>query len=449
MRAVHRSRGAEAPLSQPVAGASEVAPEQAAIAAAAGAALRLEAFGQGELRELLGAVRLPPAAAVDALERAARALGRSSATPSKGARGTPDRRPPRRVTPAPRRVRRRPADAAPAPRAPAKSPDPSPPSVDAPSPDAVSADAPAASAAPPVSEATPPRADPHEVAAAWLDRATRYEAGSSAADWRRGRFDCSGFLLHVLERSGIDIGARVGFEIPAASASKEAGRAEATTYDLVHMTENVLPELGRAREEAGDAEVESILRRYGIPRRGGIDARVAALPEGADKARAVALRRRAERARTARLRELVEADDPRTRGVVHAMTAAGFGRPVEPEAIRPGDMVQTWSFGSVGVVGHAGIAHVVRCRGDVRGRHGNVLHDVDLTLDRRTDPASVLAITGVESVELLGAHGPGREHTGRWRPGGVYVKPPTRFVPGEASGFDRIHVGRPASSRWP
>lgn len=287
-----------------------------------------------------------------------------------------------------------------------------------------------------------------EVALAWLGRKTQYVSGATRADWNRGRFDCSGFLLQVLHECGIDISEPIAPEHDETYDVNRVSSDGPTLYDQVHMTEEVLPELGAAREAAGDAEVEAILRRHGIPRRGSIDARVARLPEGRDKTRARSLRRRAEAARARRLRELVEADDARIMGVVHALGTSGIGRRVDLGEVRPGDMVQTWTFTSQGVRGHAALVHAVRCRADVLGALGTVFHDVEIVLDATTDPSSLASVAEVLSVELLGAHSQGVDHTGRRHPGGVYVKPPTRLVPGEDSGFDRIYVGRLTGSSW-
>lgn len=411
----------------------------------------VEGLGQGELRALIRELPQPEAPSTRALGRAARALGRGGRRegvrpkhPGERPRHPSERE--RRVSPAP--VRRRGASersapaARPAPGREARAPEAGPFEQAEEVPAAVEV----APAPPGPGVASPLARDPHEVAAAWLGRDTRYVSGALAPDWRRGRFDCTGFLLHVLAESGVD----VDEPVPGASGgalARTAADEGPSTYDLVHMTEEVLPELGQAREAAGDAEVEAILRRHGVPRRGAITDRVERLPEGPDKRRARALRRRAEAARARRLRELVEAEDPRVMGVVNAMGAGGFGRRVDLAEVRPGDMVQTWTFTSSGVVGHAALAHTVRCRADVRDAGGAVARGAEIVLDGRTDPASVLVVHEVRSVELLGAHPAGVDAAGRSRGGGVYVRPPARLEPG-GSGFDRVYVGRPGRSRW-
>ena len=68
--------------------------------------------------------------------------------------------------------------------------------------------------------------------------------------------------------------------------------------------------------------------------------------------------------RSESLRRLVEAEDPRTRGVQQALVSAGLGSAIPPAEARPGDLIQFWIRRPGGAwKGHAAVIDSVRERG--------------------------------------------------------------------------------------
>lgn len=306
------------------------------------------------------------------------------------------------------------------------------------------------------------------IAAGYLQTRTAYQWGASEKDWEKGSLDCSGFTLNTMQKAGYDIQETVRFD-PSTALPEEVtpeerdaatkGAYSATVYDFTHMTEEALPELAQARMDAGDREVEEILARYHVEKRGGIDARVGKLPEGPDKARALSLREKARAAKVAKLRELVEAGDPRTMGAVQAMELAEYGQRVELNEVKPGDVVQTWNLYENGrIFGHSTQVFAILCEAILLDEDGKPGKAQPVRIDGDTDPATVYAVPRVVSAELIGAHMAGTDSSGQRHSGGVYVKPPEKLTPkeppekltpeDEGGRFDKVYVGRLSGSRW-
>jgi hypothetical protein len=144
------------------------------------------------------------------------------------------------------------------------------------------------------------------------------------------------------------------------------------------------------------------------------------------------------------LATLVGDGDPRTRGVALALVASGQGAAVVGmDALRPGDVVQTWVLrrdaqGSlVGARGHATLVRRVRA---VKQRSGETV-----LLDEAT-PAAALELS-VGGVELLGSHLPegSAPDAAGFRPGrSVFTRAPVVLD----AEFARWYAVRPSKSPW-
>lgn len=195
-----------------------------------------------------------------------------------------------------------------------------------------------------------------------------------------GTFDCDTFVVHCLEEAGYDLDAVI-----------VVGGQETTVRRVVMLH----------AETIFRAELQ-------------LDA-----PEGDAMGKGEKL---------AALKGMLEAEDPRMKGVVSALTLSGQGAEIhEMNDLRPGDLVQYWfnttTEGLAGVNGHAVVVHRVLAEGG--------------TLDERSRPSDAAPVGRVRAVSLLSAHA-------KVKGNDVYTKQPQDLDRAFAEWFGV----RPAGSPW-